>query len=189
MAARLFYLSDLPDRHLLKMIKENDRNAFDTLYYKYWGPLFNVAYKRLRDKDACEEIVQDLFVHFYQIRQNIDADVLIGPYLHAALKNRILNHLRNLGRRIKHNKLAARLVPLSENNTDKTISYNALQRSIASCLQKMPTKWREVYELNKQQYYTINEAAEKMGISESRAEKYLRKAIQHLQASLGEFLS
>ena len=187
MSARLFYLTDLSDHHLMEMIKNDDGNAFDTLYRKYWKPLFNTAYKRLNDRKICEEIIQDLFVHFYQIRAKIDSDVIVGPYLQAALKNRILNHIRSAERRERHSKLAAMKLPLYDTSTDERLAYNSLQMAITKQLEAMPSKYRDIFRLNRQQNFTVKESAEKMGISPSRAEKYLRKALHLLKSALVEF--
>ncbi len=189
MSARVIYLSYLTDKQLLELIQADDRSAFDTIYLKFWDSLFNAAYKRIPERSSCEEIVQDLFVHFYQIRAQLDVEIALGPYLHGALKNRILNHLRNQNRRAKHMQMAALRIPLSENNTAETVSYNALQRAIGERLLAMPAKYRAVYQLNKQQHFTIKVSAEKLGISEHRAEKYLRRAMSLLKSSLGDFLS
>lgn len=189
MPARVFYFDDLTDRQLLDMIQQNDLQAFDRLYEKYWEPLFNAAYKRLRDAAACEEILQDLFVHLYQVRQQLDISISLGGYLHTALKNRVLNHLRSQKRRIKHSILAARNLPASGNFTSNMVEHNALKKAMDQCLQEMPSQYRDIYLLNRQQQLSVREAALQLGISENRAEKYLQKALAHLRKNLGEFLT
>jgi RNA polymerase sigma-70 factor (ECF subfamily) len=41
--------------------------AFDEIYERYWSKLYAYAYNRLRDKETCEEIIQEVFVSLWVI--------------------------------------------------------------------------------------------------------------------------
>src|SRR5215831_4786610 len=83
------------DQLLLELIRENDDRAFTILYNKYWQLLLNFASHYLSDKATCEEITQELFIQLHKRRYTIRINSSVSSYLYTALRNKILNHIRN----------------------------------------------------------------------------------------------
>src|SRR5690554_3447737 len=83
------------DEELLELLKGGDRKAFECLYRKYWSRLFDSAYKRLKSKEAVEEIIQELFISIWCKRETIEITHSLSTYLYASLKYRIFNHIRS----------------------------------------------------------------------------------------------
>jgi DNA-directed RNA polymerase specialized sigma24 family protein len=54
--------------HLLLALKNGDAEAFTAIYKAYWYDMYLVAYRKLRNKEAAEEIVQDIFLRFWRER-------------------------------------------------------------------------------------------------------------------------
>ena len=51
----------LSDEILTLSMQNCDNSAFTAIYNRYWDKLYYVAHKLLKDTDAAEEIVQDVF--------------------------------------------------------------------------------------------------------------------------------
>ena len=82
----------LSDEQLFLQVKQHDRAAFDELYKRHWLALFNAAFKRLRDKEAASDLVQDIFADLWNKRDIRDIDN-VGAYLNTAIKNRVYSLL------------------------------------------------------------------------------------------------
>jgi RNA polymerase sigma-70 factor (ECF subfamily) len=54
------------DSVLLHQLSQKDRKAFEIIYSKYWRPLLDAAWKGLQDKQAAEDLVQDVFLSLWQ---------------------------------------------------------------------------------------------------------------------------
>ncbi len=116
------------DQVMLDMIRDNDDHAFELLYKKYWSPLMNFAAHYLEDKDTCEEIIQQLFIQLHSRRSSLKINSSISGYLYAALRNKILNHIRDRAVYRKHIRIAANATSRTQNNVEQFISLRNCSR-------------------------------------------------------------
>lgn len=65
--------------------------AFDEIYERYWSKLYAYAYNRLRDKETCEEIIQEVFVSLWANRKTTKIESSVSGYLYQAVKFQMLN--------------------------------------------------------------------------------------------------
>ena len=68
---------NLSDETLLELLKNEDRLAFNILYNRYWKKLYNITNKRIKDREAAEEIVQDLFTSLWLNRKKSRSILLL----------------------------------------------------------------------------------------------------------------
>jgi len=172
------------DQLLLELIRENDDRAFTILYNKYWQLLLNFASHYLSDKATCEEITQELFIQLHKRRYTIRINSSVSSYLYTALRNKILNHIRNQAVYRKHIHLAANKAARLQNNVDQFINMRELQAGISCSLKCMPAKCKEVYLLHDQDDLTIKKISQVLSRPVDTVEKQLRRAKKHLRSSL-----
>lgn len=79
-----FYV-EYEDKDLLVLMKDDDENAFSEIYYRYWKPLYLLAYKIVDDEAVCNDVVQDIFVWLWGKRAKHAINSL-KFYLHTAIK-------------------------------------------------------------------------------------------------------
>src|SRR5580698_6805084 len=81
------------DNELLVLLAQDNRNAFELLYRRYWLELYDAAYQRLKNNQQAEDIVQDIFVNLW-IRRDLVKIENLRAYLHAAVRFRVLNYVQ-----------------------------------------------------------------------------------------------
>lgn len=83
------------DVELVERLKQRDETALSTLYDRYATPTYSVAYRVLGNHEAAEEIVQDLFLFFWNRPSAWDPSKgrLIN-WLLAVVRNRSIDRLR-----------------------------------------------------------------------------------------------
>ena len=57
---------DQTDEQLLGLIVERDREALETFYGRYAGPVYSLAMQMLRDAGAADEVAQDVFFNVWR---------------------------------------------------------------------------------------------------------------------------
>jgi len=176
--------SVITDQVLLEMIRENDDHAFTMLYNRYWTPLLNFAGHYLSDRSACEEITQELFIQLHNRRYTLKINVSVSSYLYTALRNKILNYIRNQEVYRKHMNIAANKAVRLQNNVDQFVDMRQLQEGISFSLRLMPVKCKEVYLLHDENHFTLKEISRLLSRPVDTVEKQLRRAKKHLRASL-----
>ena len=73
------------DAQLSALLAQDDRAAFDAIYDRYWQVMYDHAYKRLRNKHQCQEIIQDVFIDLWLRKGQVDINN-IKPYLLTAVR-------------------------------------------------------------------------------------------------------
>jgi DNA-directed RNA polymerase specialized sigma24 family protein len=84
---------DEQDAQLLTLLNEQDSTSFSLIFRKYWQELYDFAFIKTQDADVAEEIVQEVFIHLWEKRQELAIRNLRG-YLFISVKNRIIDHFR-----------------------------------------------------------------------------------------------
>jgi RNA polymerase sigma-70 factor (ECF subfamily) len=173
------------DDELVRRMQQDDVRAFEELYRRYVGRLSNSAYKRLKDKELTEEIVQDLFVNLWIKRHQLSVRKSVAVYLHTALRNAVIDWFRQQARRQSFlGEPLATEVPT--NDTEDRVFYDDLQRSYRDVVELLPDKCRRVYELH-QRGQSVGEIAELLRISPKTVESHLLKASHTLRDQLRHF--
>lgn len=60
----------ISDKELLTMLSNDDVEAFDEVYRRYWSNMFNSAYNILRDKDSCRILCKNYLYGYGNIELN-----------------------------------------------------------------------------------------------------------------------
>jgi RNA polymerase sigma-70 factor (ECF subfamily) len=86
------------DRLLIQQIRAGDPRAWETLISRYEGRLLAYVQRRLRDRGASEDVVQETFVGFLNSLPNFDDRRELQTYLFTIASHKLTDHLRRTGR-------------------------------------------------------------------------------------------
>lgn len=175
--------------HLLWNISRNDdREAFQTLFESFYAPLCLYAGRFVDDRAAREDIVQDVFFMVWEKRGAIEVNVSAKAYLMASVKNHCLNYLRKLGYRQGFRDRMMERVPVYAENMDDLYNLQELQELLARTLEKLPEEYRLAFIMSRMEDKGSPEIAEAMGVSVRTVERYRNRAVEILREELKDFL-
>ncbi|MEH3112833.1 RNA polymerase sigma factor [Pedobacter terrae] len=80
------------DYALFDLLKQGDEVAFGKIYTLYWAELYNAAYKRLPEKEKCQDIIQNIFTDLWNRKAELDLENPLA-YLHTAVRFQVLKHI------------------------------------------------------------------------------------------------
>ena len=86
------------DRLMIQQIRQGDTRAWETLISRYEGRLLAFVQRRLRDRAASEDVVQETFVGFLNSLPNFDDRRELQTYLFTIASHKLTDHLRRTGR-------------------------------------------------------------------------------------------
>src|SRR2546423_11459834 len=86
------------DRQLIEQIRLGDTRAWDHLITCYEGRLLAFVHRRLHDRAASEDIVQETFIGFLTSLPNFDERRALQTYLFTIASHKLTDHLRKIGR-------------------------------------------------------------------------------------------
>lgn len=174
------------DEELLGEIRNGNKEAYAELFNRYWEKAFNHVFYRVQDTAVTEEIVQEIFIKFWDKREDLSINSF-PAYLHTCVKHKCLNYIEGKIIREKHWSHYKKFLPTSDDSTSKTIDLNDLQEALDRGLDSIPEKTKLVFTLNRFEGKTIKEIALHMNLSEKTIEYHLSRSIRELRLYLKDF--
>lgn len=87
--------ASVSDEHIIAGIRSGSEDAFSRLFHAHYVDLVGYAESYLASHEEAEEVVCELFVRIYEIRQEWQPGTNLRAYLFRAVRNRVLNLIRN----------------------------------------------------------------------------------------------
>lgn len=173
--------------HLLLALQNGDAEAFTAIYKAYWYDMFLVANRKLRNKEAAEEIVQDIFLRLWRERDTQRIENL-NYYLFAAVRYEVIDYIRSKGRSFEYLDYYGAVDSIGDFNTENQLALDELLRVIDECLHILPEKTREIFRLHKLEYWPISRIAARFSLSEKAVEYHLTKSVRLVRTHLKEVM-
>ncbi|MBO9729816.1 MAG: RNA polymerase sigma-70 factor [Chitinophaga sp.] len=168
------------------MSTDNLYKQFRLVFEQYYNPLCKYAYGYIRDKEVCEDIVQDVFIKIWESHRDILLIQGIKYYLFTAVRNNCLTYIKR-EQRIPVYSLTNIDVEeeLSAAGTDSTegdqVNYKEL---LNKGIEQLPLKCKEVFLLSRLGNFSNQDVANNLGISIKTVNNQIWKALKLLRASV-----
>lgn len=176
----------LADNQLIGLMKNRHEKAFSELYDRYWKRLFSYAFKILEDEQACEDIVQEVFIKLWQNAPHLTIEK-VEAYLFRAIKYQVSNTIRDLKWQRDNEGTLDRLA--SALSADHNMEIVELQAAIEKNIEALPERCREVLILSRRDQLSNQEIADKLGLSVRTVETHIYHALQVLKKNLPRLAS
>ncbi|MDR2121414.1 MAG: RNA polymerase sigma-70 factor [Tannerella sp.] len=175
---------------LIAALKEGNVQAFSLLFNTYYRDMVLFGGNYLPQQEACEDIVQSIFLKLWHERATLAVETSLKSYLLQAVRNACLDEIRHRHIVLEHESyVLSGLRPDDLADTGNYILYSDLQRHLHRALERMPEVCREAFELNRFEGLKYREIAGKLHVSERTVEVRIGKAIDFLRKYLREFLA
>jgi len=174
---------------IIRISKHDDQSAFEELFNLYFAWLKTVARAIVRNNEDAEEVVEDVFVKFWFMRDKLDQIINIETYLYTAIKNQSYNYVKKFYK--------GYLVELQEESDDQAyiispeevLIIEELKTKIESAILNLPDKCREIFTLVRQNGHSHKKAAELLNLSPKTIENQLGIAIKKIKLELDDYLN
>lgn len=167
---------------IIKKMMNGDFDAFKHFFDTYYSDLCNFVNSYIKNQYVSEEIVQDIFVYFWENKKILNINTSVKSYLYSATKYKGLNHIRNIKRHEEiHSKLKI------EHETE--ISYNdfdgkVLRDILKKATESLPPKCLQIFQLSQKAQLSNKDIADKLGVSIKTVENQMTIAYKKLRAYL-----
>ncbi len=169
---------------LLSRLKKGDKVAFELIFYKYKGKLFDFICKSLPDGGDAENIIQDVFANLWVYRKKLEPGKSLNALLYTMARNELFMHLRKQITRRKYVEEFGSSLNENDDSTQKQIEYNELKLLLDKLIESMPDKRKEVFKLSRYEGLSYKEIAKRLRISENTVDTQIRKALSYLKENL-----
>lgn len=161
-------------------IKAGDSAAFKYAFNLYYNRLCNYTAHFTSDFDEAEDIVQDVFIAFWNNRNRIVITTSIKSYLYKSCYYKYIDIYRK-HKRIDQKVEEYRYQKLMDLEREKSDLKNEKIKVLNDAIQELPPKCREVFMLSKYEGLKYQEIAEYLEISKKTVENQIGKAYAYLR--------
>lgn len=172
-----------------RMAERNDQTAFEELFNMYFNWLKSVSMTIVKKNEDAEEIIEDVFLKLWLMRDKLHQIKNIETYLYTATRNKSFNYIK------KYYKAFSVELESESNELGYIISpedamiVEELKRKIEQAVELLPIKCREIFLLVKEHNLSHKKAAEKLKISPKTVENQLGIAIKKIKLELDAYLN
>jgi RNA polymerase sigma-70 factor (ECF subfamily) len=159
----------------------NDSLEFDQLFRLHYKFMCNVANRILHDRDASEDVVQEVFAKLWAKKTEIPLLQSGKNFLFRVTVNATLDHLEKNKKIIRlegHEQTAA------VNETEQLLELKELEAKISRSLDELSPKCRAVFVLSRYEGMKYREIADHLDISVKTVENHMGKALAHMRDKL-----
>ena len=170
--------SSYSDRQLVKAIRLSDKEAFKTLYYRYYHMLYRFLWYRTGSVEQAQDCLQDVFIRLWNRRNNLDADKSIKSYLYSIAYNLVIDQTK------KVTKQKSSFIRLSQSTVSSVDHSIELEIDLKKAIEKLPQPIKIVFRLSRDEGLKYNEIAAVCGISVKTVEYRISRALSLLDKIL-----
>ncbi len=165
---------------------ELDRVSFERIYRQYWSSLYIYAFKVLREKELCEDILQEVFIDLWRRRQDVQISNL-RSYLCQSVKYQIFNHFRES--KYKKQLLTEFDRAHTEYSIEQSFETQELEAHIENAIAQLPKRRRIVFDMSRNEGLSNKEISEKLDISLQTVKNQISESLKSIRKSLNNFYS
>ncbi|ASZ10170.1 hypothetical protein CK934_03825 [Chitinophaga sp. MD30] len=165
------------------MFLSGSQEAFAEIHQYMYGSLYQYALRMLQEPALAEDAVQELFIRLWLKRQRIRPIQNVKAYLLRALRNQVLNQLRQL----KSNWLQVQfnrtpdIVFSQEDILVEQETDQAMRQKIQLALNQLPQRQREIIYLRYFEDLSYEQIAQIMHLNYQSALNLVQRAITSLR--------
>ena len=171
---------------LVDVLTVKQPEIFESVFHKYYASLCYFANKFVRDDEVARDIVQEVFLRFWESKKKFENQSALKSFLYSCVQNAALNYLEKLQVRAKANRRLGLKTPDEEDVFNFQVETDVFEEIFAA-IDELPAECQRIFKMSYIEMLDIKTICERLDVAEStvktqrqRAKKYLRERLQHL---------
>lgn len=166
----------------LTALKNGSERAFEAIYKRYAGKLYNFVMTLSHgDRYMAEEIAQSTFVKLWEVREQIHPEKPILFYLSSIAKNTLINKYQRKTVEFLYQDFLLKEQSFQDTVTEKEIDRKWLEDYVNELIEQLPPARKKIFILSRKEDKSTRQIAEMMQISVSTVETQLSLATKFMR--------
>lgn len=171
------------EKKLSARVADGDKEAFEELFRTYYGGLYVLATRYLKDESLAEDALQEIFLKVWINRAALDPGRSVRNYLYTVTKNHILNTLRN------NSSASRKIIDYMRSHreggvAEEVFTPSELPALIYKAIDSLPKKRRLVTKLKLYKGLDNEKIAQKLNLSINTVKFHYSQALKKIRELL-----
>ena len=171
------------DLKILEGLKNGEASAYKELFDLYYMPLSIHALKYCDSFQLAEDIVQELFIKFWDEKLYMKLEGAISPYLFQSVKNNTLQIMKKQSKYYFED-IEDQVNTLLEDEKFDMVAIEEEKKKLLKEVEALPEKSKEVFKAIVLENLKYKEVAEQLGVSVNTVKTQYARALKKLRNSL-----
>jgi RNA polymerase sigma-70 factor (family 1) len=178
-------MKHLSDQELMRIVQAGDFSPASEIYDRYSARIYNFAFRFLRNSEAAEDAVQEVFVKMLKHANQFHGDAKLSTWLFSITANWCRDYLRKAENKSKDGDEVLVTLPTSpELSPERNLERRENERMIQRALAALTAEQREAILLSRYQGLSYAEIAQIAGCSEGAVKTRVFRAMETLKKAL-----
>ena len=163
-----------------KRMQRGNADAFEYFFKEYMHLLYSYALGFMKEKEEAEDIVQDVYVYFWNNRGKILYTDSVYAYLLRAVKNACINKRQHeeVERKYQREILFTEKEAFDWRDAD---AVREVRQRLLDAIERLPERCKQIFTMSCMDGLKYKEIAEQMGISENTIKTQVKLAYKKLR--------
>ena len=177
------------ETQLIKELKTGSIKAFDAIYKLYASRLYSFCYSYTKSKEVSEDIVQDVFMKLWNMREEIRQEDTLKSLLFIMVKHKANNAVVATVNSPKFEDYVEYCNSIPDGERHDQMEYDEFLNQVKHVIAELPTTQRKVVELSKFELFSNKEIAGKLGLSEQTVKNNLTLGMKLVRKRVGQMIT
>ncbi|MBL1410591.1 RNA polymerase sigma factor [Sphingobacterium faecale] len=174
-------------KRLMQLVEQSPVEAFNLVFEKYWEGLYRVACRKVNDNEIAKDVVQEVFIAFWDFLPRLSLCDKIEGYLYSVLRNQIFKLYEKDEVRLRYAMNYVKEEHALEESPQEKFLNRELEGVVHEEIQRMPERMQLIYQLKSKEGYTVKRIAEELGLSEQTVKNQLYNANERLRQRITKY--
>lgn len=169
------------DLDLTKLLLAGSNKAFKIFYERHQNRIFRLAFRYLKCEEEAQEVVQEVFIKFWENRDKIEIGKPLEAWIYTIGKNHIFNKLKKKASQWKLTQSYNKTQISVDNSIQNKIQDNEYALFLNNTLKTLTEKQLVVYTMAREDNFTYYQIANQLNISVLTVKTHMSRALCHIR--------
>ena len=166
---------------IMERLQQGDQQAFLVLYDRYHQLVYNWVLKLVKVPELAEDIVQEVFIKIWQIRERINPLQSFPAFVYKISRNKAFAFLKKIA---SDDTLRSKVMTELGSNAESAenrLLWQQYQELLNKAVEQLPLQRKKVFKLCRQEGMSYEEVAAELGISRNTVKEHMVMAMKNIR--------
>lgn len=165
-------------------LKVGDEKAFRKIYDLYHHKLYYYSLRFTNSGEAAKELVQEVFVKLWMVRENLNPDLSLQNYLYTIARHLNFKYLQRAASDLTLREEVMHRYAVHCNHTEDQVIYEEYLKIAEKAVEQLSPHRQLIYKMSRYEGLSYKEIAGNLGISINTVKNHLVAANKYIKEYL-----
>lgn len=166
---------------LCERLKGGDVDAYKHIYDRYHSQLYYYALRFLKMPELAEDVIHDVFLKLWEIREQLKPEFGIAGYLYKICRNQVFKLIKKISVETELRNKVISVIEEQALESEANLQWNEYAGLLGGAVDQLPPQCKRVFNLCRQEGKTYEEAAQILGISKHTVKEHMMAAMKSIK--------